>query len=172
MPSIREIGRSCTRAHQCTPKHKTALPLQRQTSPSRQNPTLNTATQAPATPALNPHPNNSLLALQHVSLRKNESLHARNMTCKRCSQYGRSAVPARARISAHPNTSLPCPCNHNPPSPSRPNPALNTETQAPATPALNPHANNSLVALQHVSLRCDQFLDTVHVPVLCCNVHR
>ena len=141
MPPIREIGRSCTRAHQCTPKHKPALPLQPQTSPSRPNPTLNTPTQAPATPALNPHPNNSLLALQHVSLCKDESLHARNVTSQRYRIYGRLAFPTRARISAHPNTTLPCPCNHIPPSPSRPHPTLNTATQAPATPALNPHPN-------------------------------
>ena len=60
-------------------------------------------------------PNNSLVALQHVSICTDESLHARNVTSKRCHQYGRRAVPARARISAHPNTSLPCPCNRKHP---------------------------------------------------------
>ena len=106
---------------------------------------------------------NSLVALQHVSLCTDESLNARNVTSNRCNPYGRYAVPARARISAQPNTSLPCPCNHIPPSPSKPHPTLNTATQAPATPALNPHPNNSRVALQHVSLCTDESLHTRNV---------
>ncbi len=78
-------------------------------SPSRPHPSLNTATQAPATPALNPHPNNSLRELQHVSLRKDESLHARNVTCIRCNPYERLAVPARARIRQTQTQAYPAP---------------------------------------------------------------
>ena len=98
------------------------------------------------------------MELQHISLRKDDSLQARNVTSTRCHPHGRRAVPARSCISAHPNTTLPCPCNRIPPSPSSPHPTLNTATQAAATPALNPHPNNSLVALQNVSLCKDESL--------------
>ena len=109
MQSIREIGPPCTRASvhtqtQPCPAPATASPHPPlKTTPHTQQ--RNTSTRNP------PHPNNSLLALQHVSLRSDESFHTRNMTCKRCNPYGRLALPARARISAHPNTTLPCTCN-------------------------------------------------------------
>ncbi len=124
----------CTRAHQCTPKNNPALPLQPHTHPpSKQHPTLNTETKPPAIPAINPHTNKSLVALQHVSLRKNESLHTRIMTSERCHIQGRLALPTRMRVSHTQTQPFPAPATASSYPPSRQHPALNNATQSPTT---------------------------------------
>ncbi len=92
------------------PKHISDLPPKPHPPPYKTILKLNTTTQR----SHNRNPqskwsNNSLVALQHIRFRKNKSFHARQATTKRCNVQGRHAVPAGARMSAHPNTSLPSP---------------------------------------------------------------
>ena len=78
-----ETRRSCTRASQCTPKHSLSSP-QPQHAPASSNQITTThtqsqitaATQATTTASLNQRSQNSPVALQHVSLRSDQSLNA------------------------------------------------------------------------------------------------
>jgi hypothetical protein len=56
--------------------------------------------------------------MKEARQRKQEQQHNQNAPQMKLylREIGRPCT--RARISAHPNTSLPCPCNHIPPSPS------------------------------------------------------
>ena len=80
MLHIGETGRPCTRASECTPTHSLSSPPNHSTPPPPQNntkqPPITTATQAPATASLNQRSKHSLVALQHVSLRSDQSLNA------------------------------------------------------------------------------------------------
>ena len=83
MLHIGETGRPCTRASQCTPKHSLSSP-QQQHAPASSNQITNTHTttnhssntQATTTASLNQRSQNSPSALQHVSLRSDQSLNA------------------------------------------------------------------------------------------------
>jgi len=157
MQSTRETRRPCKRAHECTHKHIPALPLPLHPPRSQTLPTLNTTTQSPH----NSNPQSSLsinsrVALQHVRFQPDKSFHASQVTSLRCNEQGRHAVSASARMSAHPNTSLPCPHPCILPS-HKHSKQLDTTTQSPHN--RNPQSSlniNSRVALQHVRFQPDK----------------
>jgi hypothetical protein len=80
MLHVGETSRFCTRASECTPTHSLSSPPNHSTPPPPQNntkqPPITTATQAPATASLNQRSKHSHVALQHVSLRSDQSLNA------------------------------------------------------------------------------------------------
>jgi len=110
MQCTRETCRTCKRAHECTPKHITALQQPPHPPPKKILPIKNTTTQSPHNSNSQSSLNiNSRVALQHVCFQPDKSFHASQVTSSRCNVQGRLAVPASARMSARTNTSLPCP---------------------------------------------------------------
>ena len=150
MPSIREIGPPCTRAHQCTPKHSLILPLQPRPPP----PPLKTVphTQQRNTTTRNPG-SEIFIQTTHLShcstsalARMRASTHE---TCPPKDAIHTGDWPSlHARISAHPNTALPCTCNRIPPSPTQDNTPHSTTQHKHPQPSSSKQLTSRIAARQ------------------------